>query len=1100
VACDQAARKAKTRRIEGPACAAARPRLTAATKPGSKTDKGRVTALATAKARNIARRPRRLATARSKVDKTKAVRSVTIPARATARLRPRAVLAREVRKADKMVKTLVPAAVRRPRRVTVNAPDSKVARTRAARTVRTPAHAVVRRLRRAMATKVANSSVLAAKVQVAHGRRLSSRLQNSTQDVRGLRARGSALPCRGGGIPCIFNHPKPIRAMNTRLLILAVSVTVAGLANAADWPRFRGSNGTGIAANAKPPTVWSDTRNLNWKTTLPGAGASSPIAWGERVFVTCYSGDVPRLQRHLVCVNRRDGRILWAKSVPAAQGEDEMGGRIGEHGYASHTPATDGERVYVFFGKSGVFAFDFNGAQLWQTSVGTGSNQKHWGSASSLMLYKNLVIVTASEESHSIRALDSKTGREVWKAEGSQLNNVFATPVLVEAEGRTDLVIAVPDELWGLNPDTGKLRWFAQTGLRGNITPGVVAADGIVVACGGFPQLGAVAFRAGGKGDVTKTHLLWSGDTSTYVPTPVLHQGRLYFVSDAGLATCLNATTGEVVFKERLPGVSSSGRGGKPFYASTVMANGCLYAVSRRQGTFVIAAKPKFEFVAQNTFAGDDSEWNATPAITGNHLLLRSNRFLYSVESGTVATQQPTPVEAARASIAPVLAPVAAGANVTRPYVVVGTGQTKCYDNQREIQPPRSGQPFYGQDAQRPGPKPVYTLSAGGLTVHDQNTGLTWQRNPDTDGNGQPTSKDKLTLAQAQTLPAKLNAARFSGYSDWRLPTIKELYSLILFSGVDGRPDGDSSQMRPFIDTRYFKFAYGDERAGERIIDSQWATSSVYIANPNQMFGVNFADGRIKGYPIGAMHGRPAKTYFVLCVRGNPAYGKNDFRDNGDGTVTDRATGLMWSKRDSGKGMNWEAALAWAQARNAERYLGYNDWRLPNAKELQSIVDCTRAPAVTQSPAIDPVFQTTKLSDGEYPFFWSNTTHQGGPDRQGGAAVYVAFGRATGWMQPPFGGRAGGPGGFGKGSPRGKGGPGFGGASENLRSDGSGNYQLLDVHGAGAQRSDPKAGDPTAFPHGRGPQGDVVRINNFVRLVRNAEDADTRTPQAGGGR
>lgn len=418
-------------------------------------------------------------------------------------------------------------------------------------------------------------------------------------------------------------------------LLLPIALVIASLAGAADenWPRFRGPNGTGIAtADAKPPMTWSDTKNLKWKTALPGAGASSPIAWGERVFVTCYSGEMPRLQRHLVYANRRDGKILWTKTVPAAQTEDEMGGRIGEHGYASHTPTTDGERVYVFFGKSGVLAFDFNGRQLWQANVGAGSNQKHWGSASSLMLHKNLVIVTASEESRSIRALDSKTGREVWKAEGNNLNNVFGTPVLVESEGRTDLVIVVPDELWGLNPDTGKLRWFAQTGLRGNITPGVVAADGIIIGCGGFPQLGAVAFRAGGKGDVSKTHLLWSGDTSTYVPTPVLHQGYLYFVSDTGLATCLNAKTGEVVFKERLPGVSSSGRGGKPFYASTVLANGCLYAVSRRQGTFVIAAKPKFEFIGQNKFDSDGSEWNATPAIVGNQLLLRSNKFLYCIE------------------------------------------------------------------------------------------------------------------------------------------------------------------------------------------------------------------------------------------------------------------------------------------------------------------------------------------------------------------------------------------------------------------------------------------------------------------------------------
>ncbi len=282
--------------------------------------------------------------------------------------------------------------------------------------------------------------------------------------------------------------------------------------------------------------------------------------------------------------------------------------------------------------------------------------------------------------------------------------------------------------------------------------------------------------------------------------------------------------------------------------------------------------------------------------------------------------------------------------------------------------------------------------------------------------------------------------------------------------------------MTPFIDTKYFKFAYGDPRAGERAIDSQWATSTLYVANPNQMFGVNFADGRIKGYGT-SMPGRQEKTFFAICVRGNPSYGRNDFYDNGDRTITDRATGLTWSKADSGKGMNWEAALAWVQARNNEAYLGHNDWRLPNAKELQSIVDYSRAPAVTHSAAISPLFQVTQLSDGEYPFFWTSTTHVGGPpERQGSAAVYVAFGRATGWMQPHAGPPGmGGGGGPGQGLPLGFGPPPSGGSDP---------YQLLDVHGAGAQRSDPKTGEPRNFSHGRGPQGDVIRIYNYVRLVR----------------
>ena len=424
-------------------------------------------------------------------------------------------------------------------------------------------------------------------------------------------------------------------------------------------------------------------------------------------------------------------------------------------------------------------------------------------------------------------------------------------------------------------------------------------------------------------------------------------------------------------------------------------------------------------------------------------------------------------------------------------YTIVDTGQTKCYDNRNEIAPPKPGQPFYGQDAQFQAHPPSYTLSADGLTVHDNNTGLTWQRSPDTDGDGSLSRRDKLTLAQAQAQPAKLNAARFGGFDDWRLPSIKELYSLFDPRGTDpsGPSNMDTSGLTPYIDTKYFKFAYGDTRTGERIIDSQYASSTKYVGKGprgfDKLFGVNFADGRIKGYDL-QMPGGAEKTFFVQCVRGNPSYGKNDFHDNADGTITDRATGLMWSKADSGKGMNWQEALAWVQKKNAEKFLGHDDWRLPSVKELQSIVDYTRSPDTTHSPAIDPVFHCNMITNeggqADYPCYWSATTHAG--FHGGGAAMYVAFGRAAGWMSPRA--RAGGPperrGGFG-------GGPGPGGppGAGPPGKDG-GDYHFVDVHGAGAQRSDPKVGDPAMFPHGRGPQGDVIRIYNYVRLVRGGRD------------
>lgn len=274
----------------------------------------------------------------------------------------------------------------------------------------------------------------------------------------------------------------------------------------------------------------------------------------------------------------------------------------------------------------------------------------------------------------------------------------------------------------------------------------------------------------------------------------------------------------------------------------------------------------------------------------------------------------------------------------TLPYVAVATDQTEYGVSGGRIKPPAPGKPLFGQDAQHTGPQPSYRDHGDG-TVSDLNTGLMWVQ-----GRG-----ERMTWEKAM---AGTKSCRVGHYDDWRVPTIKELYSL---------------------------------------------------------------------------------------------------------------TGSMWQKGDSGKGMDWELALAYADHLTLA---GHHDWRLPNAKELQSLVDYSRSPTATgpgrRGPAIAPVFSTSRLEDDDWPFFWSSTTHlDGPPDRAGNAAVYVAFGRATGWMQFP---------------------------------PGRGEHRLLDVHGAGAQRSDPKAGDPAVFPYGRGPQGDTIRIDNFVRCVRGGEQIPRALP------
>lgn len=375
-------------------------------------------------------------------------------------------------------------------------------------------------------------------------------------------------------------------------------------------------------------------------------------------------------------------------------------------------------------------------------------------------------------------------------------------------------------------------------------------------------------------------------------------------------------------------------------------------------------------------------------------------------------------------------------------YKIVDTGQEKFFDNFNEISQPAESQAFYGQDAQFTINVPSYTDNDDG-TITDNVTGLMWQK-----------SFEVMSYDEALE---KVKSFNLANKTDWRLPTIKEAYSLILFSGVDvsSREMSSHSGGVPFIDTKYFDFEYGAN--GRRPIDVQILSSTVYrgttMGGQPTVFGVNVADGRIKGYPILDPRTRSGKKFTVRFVRGNTEYGKNNFKDNQNGTITDLATGLMWQQSDSKQEMSWEEALAWAQQKNKENYLGCSDWRLPNAKELQSIVDYTRSPQETNSPAINPLFEVSPIKDEggntNYPFYWTSTTHK---NLHGGhSAVYVCFGEALGYFKPPFS--------YGRG-------------------------KLMDVHGAGAQRCDFKTGNADDYPQGHGPQGDVVRIKHFVRLVR----------------
>ncbi len=356
-------------------------------------------------------------------------------------------------------------------------------------------------------------------------------------------------------------------------------------------------------------------------------------------------------------------------------------------------------------------------------------------------------------------------------------------------------------------------------------------------------------------------------------------------------------------------------------------------------------------------------------------------------------------------------------------YPIVGTSQTRSWDGTGNIITPILGEAFFGQDAQFTHTAPVYTKSSDGLTVKDEVTGLTWQKSQDS---------GTYYWAASQTVADNLNTQKYGGFRDWRLPTIKELYSL-----------WNASNCWPWIDTNYFDITYSSEQELSHAIF--WSSDkytgvmgnvSGETPGAELTFGVNFGTGHIKSYSISV-----GPKHQVRCVRGNLAYGVNLFQNNNDGTISDLATSLMWPKADNGSGMDWEHALAYAQTQNKANFLGHNDWRLPNTKELQSLVDYTRSPGATNpanvGPAINAMFSCTAiLNDGgkaDYPYYWTSTSAISNPTGTYNNAWYVAFGRAE---------------------------------------NGSGE----DLHGAGALRFDKKT-----VGTGEGEE----RVLNYVRLVRN---------------
>jgi outer membrane protein assembly factor BamB len=396
-----------------------------------------------------------------------------------------------------------------------------------------------------------------------------------------------------------------------------------------DWARFRGPTGQGTAASSKLPTTWTADENVAWKTPLSGAGASSPIVFGDRVYLTYYDGyfvpgeeggSTDQLTRHLMAINLSDGAVIWDQSVAAKLPEEE---RIRDHGFAANSVAVDQQRIYAFFGKSGVTAFDHEGKEIWTTDVGSGTHG--WGTSASPVLFQDLVIINASVESESLVALRQADGKEVWRVEG--IREAWNTPIVIETpQGRTELVMARQGDVMSFDPQTGETLWTCKTDIGWYMVPSVVYSEGVVYCLGGRSGTAALAVKVDGRGDVTESHRLWTSRKGSNVTSPVFHQGHLYWMHEQqGVAYCADAATGEVLYEERLD------RAGQ-VYASALLADGRLYYVTRGGRTFVLAAKPEFEQLAANDLR-DGGVFNGSPAAAGNRLLIRSDKFLYCLEN-----------------------------------------------------------------------------------------------------------------------------------------------------------------------------------------------------------------------------------------------------------------------------------------------------------------------------------------------------------------------------------------------------------------------------------------------------------------------------------
>lgn len=384
------------------------------------------------------------------------------------------------------------------------------------------------------------------------------------------------------------------------------------------WPRWRGPSGQGVANGSGYPDTWSPTQNVSWKTPVPGSGNSSPIVWGDRIFLTTAYDNGRRMS--IVAFNRTTGQRLWEAFAP--EGKSPYGNHY-KNGYASATPATDGQRVYASFGARGLFAVDLAGKVAWHHDLGR--MDAYHGTAGSPLLYKDRLILYQDQFNDSfIAAFDTKTGRELWRTR-REAQVGWGTPIAIRVGDHDEIIVNSQWSVRAYNPDNGVELWSCR-GTTDEVIPTPVVGYGLVFCSSGRagPTL---AIRPGGRGDVTKTHVAWTSPRgSPFVPSPILYGEHLYMINDmASIVTCLDAMTGKVVWQSRLGVAQREG-----FSASPVAVDGKLFFTNDEGETFVLKAGPTFELLRVNKL-GESTL--ATPALVGGRWYMRTDRNLWAIGS-----------------------------------------------------------------------------------------------------------------------------------------------------------------------------------------------------------------------------------------------------------------------------------------------------------------------------------------------------------------------------------------------------------------------------------------------------------------------------------